>query len=129
MCASPRGAATAILAVSTPRIDAHAHLKEGYLRRFCRRRNFVRQGSRVVLADSPLKTELPGGLKGLNFGAHARQDRLEILQSQTDKFAASYTPTGLMNLGIRATFWVDSRQGGWRVGLSRMGTMTPQCTT
>jgi len=42
------------------------------------RRNFVRQCSRVILADSPLKTELTGVLKGLNFGAHARQDRLEI---------------------------------------------------
>jgi len=43
-----------------------------YLRRFCRRRNFVRQCSRVVLADSPLKTELPGVLKGLIFRAPTR---------------------------------------------------------
>jgi len=43
----------------------------GYLRRFYRRRNFVRQCSRVNLADSPLKTELLGVLKGVNFGAHA----------------------------------------------------------
>jgi hypothetical protein len=69
MCASPRGAPAATLAVSPPRIDARACLKGGYLRRFCRRRNFVRQCSRVILADSPLKTELPGVLKGLNFGA------------------------------------------------------------
>ena len=46
-----------------------------------RRRNFVRQCLRVILADSPLKTELPGVFKGLNFGAHARQDRVEILES------------------------------------------------
>ena len=38
----PNGAAAAILAVSTPHIDARAHLKRGYLRRSCRRRNFVR---------------------------------------------------------------------------------------
>jgi hypothetical protein len=81
MCASPRGAATAILAVSSPRIDARAHIMGGYLRRFCRRRNFARQCSRVILADSSLKTELPGVLKGVNFGAHARQERLEILES------------------------------------------------
>jgi len=81
MCASPRGAAAAILAVSTPRIDACAHLKEGYLRRFCRRRNFVRHCWRVILTDSSLKTELSGFLKGLEFGAHARQDHLKILES------------------------------------------------
>jgi len=63
------GAAAAILAVSLPRLDARAHLKEGYLRRFCRRRNFVRHCSRVNLADSPLKTKFPGVLKGVNFGA------------------------------------------------------------
>jgi len=28
-------------------------------------------------------------LKGVNFGAHARQDRLEMLESQTVKFAVS----------------------------------------
>jgi hypothetical protein len=92
----PNGAAAAILAVSPPRIDARAHLKEVNLRRVCRRRNFVRQCSRVNLADSPLKAELPGVFKGLNFGAHARQDRLEILESSTVKFAVSYTPTGPM---------------------------------
>jgi len=43
----------------------------GYPRRLCRRRNFVRQCTRVNLADSPLKTELPGVLKGVIFGAHA----------------------------------------------------------
>ena len=77
----PNGAAATILAVSLPRIDARAHLKGGYLRRFCRRRNFVRHHSRVNLADSSLKTELSGVLKGVNFGAHARQDRVEILES------------------------------------------------
>jgi len=61
------GVAAAILAVSPPRIDARAHVKD--LRWFCCRRNFVRQCSRVILADSPLKTEPPGVLKGLNFGA------------------------------------------------------------
>ena len=67
----PNCAAAANLVVSPPRIDARANLMEGYLRRFCRRRNLVRQCLRVILADSPLKTELPGVLKGLNFGAHA----------------------------------------------------------
>jgi hypothetical protein len=69
MCASPRGAPAAILA--TPRIDARAYANGGCPRRFCRRRSFERQCSRVILADSPLKTELPGVLKGLNFGASA----------------------------------------------------------
>jgi hypothetical protein len=27
------------------------------------------------------QTEVPGVFKGLNFGAHARQDRVEILES------------------------------------------------
>jgi len=71
MCASPRVAVTAILAISHPRIDARAALMGGYLRRFCRWRNFVRQCSRVILAESSLKTELSGGLKGVDFGAHA----------------------------------------------------------
>jgi hypothetical protein len=90
MCASRRDAAAAILAVTLPRIDARVHLKGGYLRRFCRRRNFVRQWSRVILADSSFKTALPGVLNGQNFGTHARQDRLEILESQTVKFVVSY---------------------------------------
>ena len=77
----PNGAAAAILAVSAPRIDARAHLTGDYLRRFCRRRNFIRQCSRVILADSSPKTELSGVLKGVDFGAHARQDRLGILES------------------------------------------------
>jgi len=77
----PNGAAAAILAVPTPRVDARAHLTGGYLRRICRRRNFVRQCSRVILADSSLKTELSGVLKCVDFGAHARQDRLGILES------------------------------------------------
>ena len=50
----PNGAAAAILAVSPPRIDARAHVKD--LRWFCCRRNFVRQCSRIILAKSPLKT-------------------------------------------------------------------------
>ena len=49
--------------------------------RSCRRRNFVRQCSRVFVAESPLNTELPGVLKGVHFGAHARKDRLEIIES------------------------------------------------
>jgi hypothetical protein len=79
MCASPQGAPAAILAVSPSRIDARANLKGGCLRRFCRRRNFERHCSRVIVADSPLKTELPGVymcpsyisavLKGQNVGA------------------------------------------------------------
>jgi hypothetical protein len=77
----PNGAAAAKLVVSTPHIVARARLMGGYLRQFCRRRNFVRQCSRVILADSPLKTKLPGVLKGVDFGAHARQDRPGILES------------------------------------------------
>jgi len=65
----PNGAAAAILAFSPPRIDARTHLKGGYLRRFCRRCNFVRHCWRVILADSSLKTELSGVLKGVDFGA------------------------------------------------------------
>jgi hypothetical protein len=59
-------------AVAPPRIDARAKSRGDCLRWFCRRRNFVRQCSlvwRVVLLDPPLKTELPGVLKGLKFGA------------------------------------------------------------
>jgi len=70
-----------MLAVSAPRIDARAHLMGGYLRRFCRRRNFVRQCSRVILADSTLKTEPSGVSKGVDFGAQARQDRLGFSES------------------------------------------------
>jgi hypothetical protein len=55
-------------------------MQGGCLRRFFRRRNFVRQCSRVILAESPLKTKLPGVSKGVNFGAHARQDRVETLE-------------------------------------------------
>jgi hypothetical protein len=77
----PNGAAVAILAVSSPRIDARAYLKGGCLWWFCRRRNIVRQCSRVFVAESPLKTELPGVLKGVDVGAHARQDCFEILES------------------------------------------------
>jgi len=68
MYASPRGSPAAILAVSPPRIDTRACLKGVCLWRFCRRRNFVRQCWRVIVADSPLKTHLPGVLKGLNHG-------------------------------------------------------------
>ena len=41
---------------SPPRIDANAYKKGGCLRQFCRRRHFVRHCSRVIGADSPLKT-------------------------------------------------------------------------
>jgi len=80
MCASPRGAAAAILAVSPPRTDARAYSKGHYLRQFCRRRNFVRQCSRVILADSPFKAEPPGVLKGLNFGASRGKACFDIRQ-------------------------------------------------
>jgi len=50
----PNGAAAAILAVPPPRIDVNE--MAGCLRRFCRRRYFVRHCSRVIRADSPLKT-------------------------------------------------------------------------
>jgi hypothetical protein len=101
MSASPRGAATAILAVPPPRIDASVHLEGGYLRRFCRQGNFVRQCSRVILAESSLKTELPGVLKGVNFGAHARQDPLEMLESWTVKLAVSVYANWSIRVGIR----------------------------
>jgi len=45
-----------MLAVPFPRIDTNAHMKGGCLRRFGRRRYFVRHCSRVILVDSPLKT-------------------------------------------------------------------------
>jgi len=48
-------AAAAILAVPFPRVDTNACMKGGCLRRFCRRRHFVRHCSRVIHADSPLK--------------------------------------------------------------------------
>ena len=67
----PNGAAEAILEVPPPHIDARAHFHGVYMRRFCLRRNFVRQCSSVNVADSPLRTELPGVLKDLNFGAQA----------------------------------------------------------
>ena len=41
---------------SPQRVDANAYEKRGCLRRFCRRRYFVRHCLRVILADSPLKT-------------------------------------------------------------------------
>jgi hypothetical protein len=50
------GAAAAILAVPFPRVDTNAYMKGGCLRRFCRRRNFVRHCSRVIRADLSLKT-------------------------------------------------------------------------
>jgi len=69
MCKSPRGAPAAILAIPPQHIDVRANLRGGCLQRFCRRRNFVRHCWRVIVADSPLKTELPGVLKGVNSGA------------------------------------------------------------
>jgi hypothetical protein len=87
MCASPRGAPAAILAVSFPHIDARADLRGGCLQRFCRRRNFVRHRSRVIVSDSPLKTELPGVLKGVTFGASRGK-------------AVLYTPTGLLSFFV-----------------------------
>jgi len=47
---------------------------------FCRRRNFVRHCPRGILADSPLKTELTGGLKGLNVGASRGKACFDIRQ-------------------------------------------------
>jgi hypothetical protein len=64
----PNGAAAAILVISSPHIDARAYLRGGHLWRFCRGRNFVRHCARVIV-DSPLKTELSGVYKGVNFGA------------------------------------------------------------
>jgi len=39
---------------------------------------------------SSLKTELRGVLKGVNFGAHARQDRLEILSHRRSNLPSPY---------------------------------------
>jgi len=80
MCASPRGAPAAILAFSSPRIDARAYLEGVCPRRFGGRRNFVRECSRVILADSPLKTELPGVFKGPKFGATRGKACFEMRQ-------------------------------------------------
>jgi hypothetical protein len=52
----PNGAAAAILVVSPPRIDANAKKMGVCLRRFCHRPHFVRRRSRIIRADSPLKT-------------------------------------------------------------------------
>ena len=58
MCASPRVAPAAILAVPFPRVNTNAYIKGGCLLRFWRRRHFVRHCSRVIRADSPLKTAI-----------------------------------------------------------------------
>jgi len=50
------GAAAAIFAVPFPRVGTNAYTQGGCLRRFCRRRHFVRLCSRVIRAGSPLKT-------------------------------------------------------------------------
>ena len=77
----PNGAAAAILAVRPPRSPRCDYYEEIPRLGAAAAATSVRQCSRVNLADSPLKTELPGVLKGLIFGAHARQDRVEILES------------------------------------------------
>jgi len=46
MCAVPRGAPAAILVVPFPRVDTNSHIKGGCLRRFCRRRHFLRHYAR-----------------------------------------------------------------------------------
>jgi hypothetical protein len=56
MCDSPRGTAAVILAIPPLRVDANAYQKGGCLRRICRRRYIVHHYSRVIRADSPLKT-------------------------------------------------------------------------
>jgi hypothetical protein len=43
-----------------------------------------------MLADLPLETELPGVLKGLNVGAHARQYRVERHELLTVKVSVSH---------------------------------------
>jgi hypothetical protein len=67
----PNSAPAAILAVPFPRVDTNAHMKGGCLRRFGRRRYFVRHCSRVILADSPLKTAFFILLATEVIGAHA----------------------------------------------------------
>jgi len=73
MCASPPGAAAATLAVFPSRIDARAHVKGGCLRRFCRRRNFVRQCSRVNLAVTT-QNRAPGRFEGRKLWRFAREE-------------------------------------------------------
>jgi hypothetical protein len=84
----PNGAAAAILAISFPRIDARAHFKRGCLRRFCHHRSFVRlvRASLSPIPHSKPLSSFRAGFfflcdcEGVNFGAHACQDRLEILE-------------------------------------------------
>jgi len=85
MSASPRGAPATILAVPPPRIDARAYLKGDCLQRFFRRRNFERQCSRVILADS-LQNRAFGRFEGPKFWRFAREGLFR------------YTPTGLYRL-------------------------------
>ena len=67
----PNGAPAATLAVLFPRVDTNAHIKGSCLRRFCRRRYFLSHCSRVILADSPLKTAFFILLATEVIGAHA----------------------------------------------------------
>jgi len=52
----PNCAAAAILAVPFPCVDTNAYIMGSCLRRFCRRRHFVRHCSRVICVDSPLES-------------------------------------------------------------------------
>jgi hypothetical protein len=66
----------------------------------------------------------PRLLKGLDFGAHARQNCLEILESQTVKFAVSCTPSD--NCLLRQLDGVG-RSEGWTAVLSH--SVFPELTT
>jgi len=95
MCASPRGAPAAILAVPPRHIDAHANLRGGCLQRFCRRRNyFVRHCSRVnIFRRFPTQNRAPGLFEGRKFWRVAREGRFDIRQlvySSSDHWRRTY---------------------------------------
>ena len=92
----PNGAAAVIHAVYGPRGIRNDHYEGNSLWWRGRRRHFERQCSRGILVDSSLKTELPGVLMGVYFGANARQGRQHILESQTGRIAVPYKPTRIL---------------------------------
>jgi len=113
----PNGAAAAILAVSAPRIDARAHLAGVYLRRFCRRRIFVRQCSRVILADSSLNTELstPGRFR-LRVVSTAFFGRLSAHNLRKTRGVRGRKRGGgsRTRLKMQCAQWNASRAAAWR---------------
>jgi len=74
----PNGAAAAILAVRPPRSPRRDYY-EGIPRLGAAAAATSYANVRASFSQIRHSTELPGVLQGVNFGAHARQDRLEIL--------------------------------------------------